>query len=97
MAVSLSVQPYQALSRRERIAAVRALLNILRDSVTRMVISNPDRLTDDTPSIEKQVCALCSYTAYCNVLKDCSNKELQIKLQDEVVRALGSLIERIDA
>ncbi len=95
--VQLSVQPYQALPPKERVPVVQALLTTLRDSITRMVISNPNRLTDDTPSIEKQVCALCSYTAYCNMLKDRSNKELQIKLQDEVAHVLGVIIERIDA
>lgn len=95
-AAGLSVQPYRVLPRKERIPAVRALLTAVRSSVTQLIAADPARLADDAPGIEKQVCALCSYTAYCNVVKDSANRELQQKLQEQVDRTLGMLIERID-
>ena len=57
----------------------------------------PARLTEDEATLEKQICALCSYTAYCKVIKNPADKQMQANLTEQISRVLGTLIKRIEA
>ena len=92
----LSVTPYPTLSHQERTQIALALLNILRTEVPALIATEPTRLAEEAATLEKQICALCNYTAYCNVVKNPVDKKAQTNLAEQVSRILGSLIKRIE-
>ena len=93
----LSAAPYPAPSRQERTEIVLSLLNTLHTEIPALIATEPAHLAEDTASLEKQLCALCSYTAYCNVIKNPTDKKAQTNLTEQVNRVLGTLIKRIKA
>ena len=92
---ALSIQPSSAASGAERIKITAALLRRIRGDLATLITDAPESLTGDTVSLEKQICALCSYTAYCNFIKTPFDTETQLKLQKQVDSTLGALIKRI--
>ncbi|MGI5101459.1 6-hydroxymethylpterin diphosphokinase MptE-like protein [Treponema vincentii] len=96
-AALLSVHPYPAPSRPERTQIVFSLLNTLRTGLPALIAMEPARLTEDAATLEKQICALCSYTAYCNVVKNPTDAKAQANLTEQVSRVLGAFIKRIEA
>ena len=93
----LSAAPYPAPSRQERTEIALSLLNTLHIKIPALIATEPAHLAEDTASLEKQLCALCSYTAYCNVIKNPTDKKAQTNLTEQVNRVLGTLIKRIKA
>lgn len=93
----LSAVSYPALSRQERTKIALSLLNTLRTTIPALIATEPMRLAEDAATLEKQLCALCSYTAYCNVIKNPTDKKAQTNLTEQVNRVLGALIKRIEA
>ena len=96
-AARLSAAPYPAPSRQERTRIVHSLLNTLRTGIPALIAAEPARLAEDTATLEKQICALCSYTAYCNVVKNPADNKAHTNLSEQVSRILGALIKRIEA
>ena len=93
----LSTVPYPAPSRQERTEIALSLLNTLRTEIPALIVTEPARLAADTTSLEKQLCALCGYTAYCNAIKNPADKKAHTTLSEQVSRILGTLIKRIEA
>ena len=93
----LSAAPYPAPSRQERTEIALSLLNTLHIKIPALIATEPAHLAEDTASLEKQLCALCSYTAYCNMIKNPTDKKAQTNLTEQVNRVLGTLIKRIKA
>ena len=96
-ATRLSVSPYPAPSCTERTRAALSLLNMLRNAIPALIATEPAQLANDEVSLEKQICALCSYTAYCNMIKNPTDKKAQTNLTEQVNCVLGALIKRIEA
>lgn len=96
-ATRLSAVPYPTPSRQERTEIARSLLNTLRTEIPALIATEPARLAEDATTLEKQLCALCSYTAYCNVIKNPMDTKAQANLTEQVSRVLGALIKRIEA
>ena len=96
-ATPLSAVPYPTPSRQERTEIARSLLNTLRTEIPALIATEPARLAEDAATLEKQLCALCSYTAYCNVIKNPMDTKAQANLTEQVSRVLGALIKRIEA
>ena len=92
-----SAVPYTALSRMERTQIALTLLNTLYTEIPELIAAEPTRLTENAPSLEKQICALCSYTAYCKTIKNPTDKQTQANLTEQISRVLGTLIKRIEA
>jgi hypothetical protein len=93
----LSAISCSAPSCKERTQIALSLLKALHTEIPALIATEPTRLTEDTASLEKQICALCSYTAYCNVIKNPADKKTQTTLAEQVRRILGALIKRIEA
>ena len=93
----LSAASYPALSCQERTEIAHSLLNTLHIKIPALIATEPARLAEDAATLEKQICALCSYTAYCNVIKNPTDKKAQTNLTEQVNRVLGALIKRIEA
>ncbi|AIW90015.1 hypothetical protein JO41_09600 [Treponema sp. OMZ 838] len=93
----ISVTSYPAPSAQERTRIVHSLLNTLRTGIPALIAAEPARLAEDTATLEKQICALCSYTAYCNVIKNPADNKAHTNLSEQVSRILGALIKRIEA
>ena len=93
----LSAAPYTTLSRMERTRIALTLLKTLYTEIPVLIAAEPTRLTENAPSLEKQICALCSYTAYCKTIKNPTDKQTQANLTEEISRVLGTLIKRIEA
>ena len=93
----LSAAPYPAPSRQTRTELVRSLLNTLRTEIPALVATEPAHLAEDATTLEKQICALCSYTAYCNMIKNPTDTKAQTNLTEQVNCVLGALIKRIEA
>lgn len=96
-AARLSAAPSPAPSRQERTRIVHSLLNTLRTGIPALIAAEPAQLAEDTATLEKQICALCSYTAYCNVIKNPADNKAHVNLSEQVSRILGALIKRIEA
>ena len=94
-AARLSVQPYRCASTTDRRQTALSLLRKLRTDLTEIIIENPARLADTTAGLEKQICALCSYTAYCNAIKNPTDMETRTRLAEQTNRVLDSIIKRI--
>ena len=92
-----SVVPYPAPSRQKRTGIALSLLNALHTGLPALIATEPARLAEDTATLEKQICALCSYTAYCNVIKNPTDKKAQTALTEQVSRIVGALIKRTEA
>lgn len=92
----LSVMPYPAISRNSRKQIVFSLLNAMLIDIPALIEGEPVRLSDDTVSLEKQICALSSYTAYCTALKNPHDKTAQQNLLVHVKSILSALIKRIE-
>ena len=92
----LSATPYPTLSRRERTGIVLSLLNRARAEISAFIAAEPARLAEDTATLEKQICALCSYTAYCTAIKNPTDKKAQTNLAEQVNRILGALIKKVE-
>ncbi|MEL3906590.1 MAG: DUF115 domain-containing protein [Treponema sp.] len=80
----------------ERKRALRELFSAVQERVQTFSAEQPDIITGNEPSIEKQICALCSYTVYCSFIKDTANQEIRSKLCEDVSRVLNRLIARTD-
>ena len=93
----LSAAPYTTLSRMERTRIALTLLKTLYTEIPVLIAAEPTRLTENAPSLEKQICALCSYTAYCKTIKNPTDKQTQANLTEQIHRVLGALIKRIEA
>ena len=93
----LSAAPYPAPSHQERTEIALSLLNTLRTEIPTLVATEPARLAADTAILEKQICALCNYTAYCNMIKNPTDTKSQTNLTEQVNCVLGALIKRIEA
>ena len=93
----ISVTSYPAPSAQERTRIVHSLLNTLRTGIPALIAAEPARLAEDTATLEKQICALCSYIAYCNVIKNPADNKAHTNLSEQVSRILGALIKRIEA
>ena len=93
----ISVTSYPAPSAQERTRIVHSLLNTLRTGIPALIAAEPAQLAEDTATLEKQICALCSYTAYCNVIKNPADNKAHTNLSEQVSRILGALIKRIEA
>ena len=91
----LSVLSYPAPSCKERRGGALSLLHILHTEIPALIATEPAQLAQDAVTLEKQVCALCSYTAYCAVIKNPADKKAQTALTEQVSRILGALIKRI--
>ena len=96
-AARFSVEPTPVPSGQERTRIALSLLNTLYTEIPALITAEPIRLAEDAPSLEKQICALCSYTDYCKAIKNPGDNKAQIKLIEEVSRVLGALIKRIEA
>ncbi|MGI5088781.1 DUF115 domain-containing protein [Treponema sp. OMZ 305] len=96
-ATRLSAAPHPAPSRNERTRIARSLLKTLNTEIPALIATEPARLATDAAALEKQICVLCSYTAYCNVIKNPTDTKAQTNLAEQVSRVLGSLIKRIKA
>ncbi|UTC43411.1 6-hydroxymethylpterin diphosphokinase MptE-like protein [Treponema sp. OMZ 857] len=93
----ISVTSYPAPSAQERTRIVHSLLNTLRTEIPALIAAEPAQLAEDTATLEKQMCALCSYTAYCNVIKNPADTKAHTNLSEQVSRILDALIKRIEA
>jgi len=93
----LSVISCSAPSHTEHLRIVHTLLNTLYTEIPALIAAEPERLAENAPTIEKQVCALCSYTAYCNAIKNPADKKAQTHLTEQVSHILGVLIKRVEA
>lgn len=94
--VPLSVKPCGGvISAKERRQAASALLRTLKDKLDTVVRTAPSPLTETAKSLEKQVCALCAYPAYCALLKSPDDQTVRNRLAEETGAVLSSLIERI--
>ena len=95
--VRLSAIIYAAPSRQERREIALSLLNTLRTDIPALIATDPAQLAQDAVTLEKQVCALCSYTAYGTLIKNPADKKAQTALAEQVSRILAALIKRIAA
>lgn len=94
--IRLSVRPYPAASAAERARYVRSFLQTLCERITTLIETEPIRLTDDTASLEKQLCALCGYTDYCNTIKNIADRKAGARLKAQVDRILSTLIKKVE-
>ena len=93
----LSVLPYPTLSRQERTQIALSLLKTLRTDIPALIETEPARLADDVATLEKQTCALCSYTAYCTAIKDPTDKKAQTRMTEQVNRVLDAVIKKVES
>lgn len=92
-----SIRPYTIAAFSERMQTVHSLLSALHTEISAIITENPQQLAAQTVSIEKQVCALCGYTAYCNVLKAPADRESQHQLAEQVDGVFARLLKRTAA
>lgn len=91
---ALSIESYTMAPFHERMQAVHSLLSALHTSISAMITEKPQLLAAQTQTTEKQVCALCGYTAYCNVVKATTDREAQQKLAQQVDGVFAALLKR---
>lgn len=94
--VPLSIRPYQTVSSAERTQRAYLFLKKLRSKITEQIAKAPSFLTDERINLEKQICSLSGYTAYCNAVKNPFDTKATSALSEQVDRALGRLIKRIE-
>ena len=94
---AFSIRPYTIAAFSERMQTVHSLLSALHTEISAIITENPQQLAAQTVSIEKQVCALCGYTAYCNVLKAPADRESQHQLAEQVDGVFARLLKRTAA
>ncbi|MGP1530450.1 MAG: 6-hydroxymethylpterin diphosphokinase MptE-like protein [Treponema sp.] len=87
---------YPTISRQKRVGIALSLLNRSRTGISALIAAEPARLAEDTAALEKQICALCSYTAYCTAIKNPTDKKAQTNLAEQVNRILGALIKKVE-
>lgn len=93
----LSVEPYAAPSRDSRRKIALSLLHTVRTDIQTLIAKDPMILTSSEAYLEKHICALASYTAYCNVIKNPQDKKIQQDLLEKVTTVLSALIKRVEA
>lgn len=92
--IRLSIQPYAIAGVQERMYTVHRLLSALHTGTIAVIMEHPQQLAAKPMTIEKQLCALCGYTAYCTMLKDITNAEAQKKLVEQVTGVFEVLMKR---
>lgn len=90
-----SVVPCPVLSCQERTRIALSILSTLHTHIPALIAAEPTQLANDEPSLEKQVCALSCYTAYCKAIKNPADRQAQANLTEQVSRVLGALIKRM--
>ena len=93
----LFTTPYPAPSRQQRTRIAFSLLNALRTDLPTLIATKPTHLADDEATLEKQICALCNYTAYCNAIKNPTDKQVQTHLAEQVSHVLDTIIKKVEA